>query len=319
MNRRSFAVPSRSKTRFRFVGHRMLAWLFRRLTLLVIALGPQFAFALDIGTLHWKAVSGQAPSVIVELNDKTTIDTAVIKARIAPREAYAAAGLTYDPGLATVELVPQIGPDGHAVLRLDRLPANAQTLDLLIVVNNHVSLKLAEYRIDLRLESGDVPPSPAGTLQFKSRAAGPAKPENPAPVKQIKLDDAAESVRSAVQAWAEAWSRRDVDAYLAAYTPDYAGAEAKGSRQAWVEQRRERILARNKISVVLKNLRVERCGDTFVVDFEQRYQSDGPADRVRKRLTLVSDNGRWLIKREVALPRPAAPVQSNISQAEENP
>lgn len=298
----------------------VMARLTRFLTILNIALLPTLAWALDLGSLHWKPVSGQAPYVEIELHDKSQIDPSTIKARIASQEAYQAAGLTYDPALAATEVMAQAGPDGRVVLRLDRVPRDVKTLNLLLVVNNHVSLKLAEYRIDFRQEPRDIQPSLAGTSQFKTQPAAQANPENKTSRLVTKDDEpAAAAARNAVLAWAQAWSRRDVDSYIGAYTSDYAGPDQNGSRQAWMEQRRARILARNSISVALDNLRLDKHGDIFIAYFDQRYQSDGPIDRVHKRLSLVLDNGSWRIKREVILPRTLAVSQSDNSHLADRP
>lgn len=276
----------------------------RTLTTVCLALTPWAAMALDVGTLHWKPASGQAPFAEIDVSDKDPIDPRALRVNIATREAYGVAGLTYHPGLASALINAQASA-GRVVLRVERLPPNVPALDLLVVVNSRDKLTLAEYRIDLQLGPHDVASSPVGTRQatLARQAAGTkAPPPLPAPATApVAAEDALAAPGHAVLAWAQAWSRRDVDAYLAAYTPDYAGPRAKMTRQAWVDERRERIASRKDIAVEVSKLQLKRQGDTATATFVQRYRSDGPTDRMRKRLVLVQVNGRWLIQREIPL------------------
>ncbi|MFG5408528.1 nuclear transport factor 2 family protein [Piscinibacter sakaiensis] len=107
-------------------------------------------------------------------------------------------------------------------------------------------------------------------------------------------------MQAAIDAWAAAWSARDMDGYLAAYTPQYAGR--LGSRRAWEEQRRSRILSKKKISVDLDPPQLVARGDTVVATFQQRYRGDEVVERSRKRLVLVKADNRWLIQDETELP-----------------
>src|SRR6185436_14972975 len=71
-------------------------------------------------------------------------------------------------------------------------------------------------------------------------------PEKPAPAKPA-ADSQAEVLKT-VQGWAQAWSKKDVDAYLGYYAKDFKtpGGEA---RPAWEKTRRERIGAAKSIAV----------------------------------------------------------------------
>ncbi len=267
-----------------------------------LALSPWAALALDVGTLHWKPASGQAPFAEIDLSDKDPIEARALRVNIANREAYDVAGLVYHPGLASALITAQAS-GGRVLLRLERLPPNVPALDLLVVVKNRDKLTLAEYRIDLQSGPHDVASSPVGTRKATlARQAVATKPAQtlPTPV-PAPVEDAMTTAGNAVVAWAQAWSRRDVDAYVAAYTPDYAGPKAKATRQAWLDERRERIASRKEISVEVSNLKLKREGDSVTATFVQSYRSDGPTDRMRKRLVLVQVNGRWLIQREIPL------------------
>lgn len=272
----------------------------RALVLIGLSILPWSAKALDLGTLHWKTPANQPPYAEIELRDKALHDIQTIRANLATREAYAAAGLNYHPALAVLRISVQPGPDGQASLKLEQLPQDGESLDLLIVVNNRLTLALAEYRVDLRRGAQDLAPSPAGTLQLKKGAADNGKPGKSPNLPPPPADQETSGIRQAIEAWAQAWSRRDVDAYLAAYSPDFPGSQAKLTHRAWAEQRKALILARQHISVELSEIRLERQGERFVASFTQQYRSDGPNERSRKRLLLGLENGRWLILKESA-------------------
>lgn len=288
----------------------------------LVALGmaslPWAAQAIDLGTLHWKALAGQAAYAEIELRDKGPITIQAVRATLASREAYAAAGLTYQAGFVSLRTSIQSDKDGQALLKIDQLPQDVESLDLLVVVNDRLAVTLAEYRIDTRRGSHDLASSPAGTLQLKTRVTAASKPAKSTasttpPAAPANQDETA--ARNALQAWAQAWSQRNVDAYVAAYTSDFSVAQT--THETWLEQRRNRILARNNIAVELSNIRLERKGETFVATFDQRYRSDGLSDRMRKQVVLIQDKGHWLIQRETALPSrkaKAAAVETTVNQ-----
>lgn len=99
-----------------------------------------------------------------------------------------------------------------------------------------------------------------------------------------------------MRAWAAAWSKRDMNDYYAAYTPEFSGQAS--SRKAWEQDRRDRIATRKQIKVELVDLRVSVDGDQATAKFKQVYSSDALSTTGRKTLQLVRSNGHWLIKQE---------------------
>ena len=123
------------------------------------------------------------------------------------------------------------------------------------------------------------------------------KPEvKPAP----KANDRAaeQEVASAVERWAAAWSRKDMNGYYAAYTRDFNGG--KGSRKTWEAERRDRIVNKRSISVDVSNFKVDIKGDKASVLYRQAYRADGLNINSTKRLELVRSGGKWLIAKESA-------------------
>lgn len=142
------------------------------------------------------------------------------------------------------------------------------------------------------------PPAPAPAIVAKATptppAARPAPAAPPAPVAPA-AGNAEQDVQAAVQAWASAWSRKDVEAYLAAYTPAFSGGK---SRKAWEAERRARIEGKRSISVALSAVETRMHGDKAVVQFRQQYSADALKVSSRKTLELVKVSGRWLIQKE---------------------
>ncbi len=105
-----------------------------------------------------------------------------------------------------------------------------------------------------------------------------------------------EEVRVAVQAWASAWSRRDMVAYLGAYGKEF---DAPNGRKAWEEERRQRILGKNKIRVQVSNLEIKLNGSKATARFKQDYDADALSVNSRKTLELARIDSRWVIVREL--------------------
>ena len=132
-----------------------------------------------------------------------------------------------------------------------------------------------------------------------SAAVAPAPPA-PTTVKAAAKDnisrDAADA-EAAVQAWAKAWSTKNMAGYLGAYgkTFDPAG---KQSRSAWEQDRRERIMGKSTITVKLDNMTVKVDGNNAVAKFRQAYRADALSVSSRKTLELLKTGEQWLIVKE---------------------
>ena len=105
-------------------------------------------------------------------------------------------------------------------------------------------------------------------------------------------------IEAAITRWAEAWSARNVDGYLAAYARDFAASGM--TREAWETQRRERITAPKSIEVKISDLKIEQQGDTASATFRQVYRSDRLSSTATKTLKLAQQNGEWRIVGETS-------------------
>ena len=104
-------------------------------------------------------------------------------------------------------------------------------------------------------------------------------------------------VEAAVRAWAHAWASKDVKGYLASYGKEF-DPPGNANRNAWEEERRQRITSKSRISVKLENLNISVNGNKAVAKFRQDYKANELAVSSRKALDLVKAGERWVIVRE---------------------
>ena len=138
----------------------------------------------------------------------------------------------------------------------------------------------------------------------KSAAAKPAaaKPAaaKPAEKPARTQEGNTEAVLQTVLAWANAWSRQNVESYLAFYAQDFKTPKGE-ARSEWEASRRARISAPKKIEVVIESPKVVFKGESSAaVSFRQVYRSDSLNVNSKKTLIMVRSEGRWLIQQERA-------------------
>jgi len=139
------------------------------------------------------------------------------------------------------------------------------------------------------------PPAPAASAAAGA-AATPA-PAAPAAAPAQAPSAGIAEIETAVRAWAEAWSARDVDRYLAAYAPDFTPARKQDKKQ-WEAERRTRISNKSKISVTVDDLVISVNGQTASARFKQIYSADKLKSTDRKTLELQRVGDKWLIRKE---------------------
>lgn len=154
-------------------------------------------------------------------------------------------------------------------------------------------------------------PAPTATVIATTPAAAPAKPAEtkvaeakpaaaPAAPTAPKADPAADDVTKALNGWVEAWSRKDVKAYLAHYAADFQPPKGL-SRKAWEAERQDRIAGKaGKISVSYDEPQISVSGDKATAKFRQHYKAGSLNTSTTKTLVLVRSAGKWLIQEELA-------------------
>jgi tetratricopeptide (TPR) repeat protein len=151
-------------------------------------------------------------------------------------------------------------------------------------------------------------PEPARPIEPAKPAVEPSRPAppvaavspapEPKPAKPAAGKPSDAEVLEAVNAWAKAWSAKNVEAYLAAYAKDFETPKGE-SRDDWAKVRRQRIVAPKSISVTIDSPRVRIGADGLAtVSFRQAYRSDVVKSTGTKTLVLVKSEGRWLIRQE---------------------
>jgi len=122
--------------------------------------------------------------------------------------------------------------------------------------------------------------------------------KQPATAPQATKADSAtlqRNVEAALKAWAAAWSKKDLNAYIAAYTPDFTGGK---TRTIWEQERRARIQSKRNIEVTLSGIKIETQGDKALAVFSQAYKADNFSETSSKRVDLVRSGNNWLIAKE---------------------
>ncbi|MBI1732713.1 MAG: tetratricopeptide repeat protein [Gammaproteobacteria bacterium] len=173
-------------------------------------------------------------------------------------------------------------------------------------------------RPEPRKEAPDTParPEPVGPQRPEPAPSAPAIAETAAvataqpevmPATETQSTDAtasppapssADEIRSAVEAWAAAWSARNADGYLAAYSTEFMPPDG-ATRDDWEQARRERITRPRYIKVTMSGMNIVEHGPEHAqVNFRQRYESDAFTDSVRKTLMMKRTGSEWKIVEE---------------------
>ncbi len=141
--------------------------------------------------------------------------------------------------------------------------------------------------------------APAKPVEAKPvQVATAPVPPTPTPAVASKVDPANEDIAKAIAAWANAWSRKDMKAYFAAYASDFNTPKGM-SRKDWEEERQSRIAGKSgKISVTFDEPHVSVNGDKATAKFRQSYKAPGMTSTAAKTLVFVRTGGKWLIKEE---------------------
>jgi len=141
------------------------------------------------------------------------------------------------------------------------------------------------------VKPAEVKPAPA-----PATTPAPVPASTPAPIADAPNGD----IARAINAWASAWEKKDMAAYLSAYAADFRPPKGM-SRKDWEAERTRRIAGKGgKITVRIEELQTAVDGDSATVKFRQHYKAPGLSSSATKTMTLVRNNGRWLIKEENA-------------------
>ncbi len=178
-------------------------------------------------------------------------------------------------------------------LQIDSTNASAQTK--LSMIRELMGNRSAQAAMPAK-QVAAIEPKPAAVKPPEARPAEPA-PE-PKPASAGLSGGAAAEAASAIEAWAAAWSRKDVKAYLAHYAKDFRTPGGE-SRAKWESDRTQRIEKPGAIDVSVDDVRITPEGaDRATARFRQHYRSATLKTSSNKALALVRQDGRWLIQQE---------------------
>ena len=132
----------------------------------------------------------------------------------------------------------------------------------------------------------------------KNVNAAPAASAAQADVKKTPVNSQ-EAITVTVHKWAQAWSNKNLDQYFASYGASFKPAKGL-SRQAWEQQRKERINKPSKISVEISKLKIESDDSSAKAKFKQSYRAGGKPISTSKTLLMKRDGDNWYIVEEIA-------------------
>ena len=140
-----------------------------------------------------------------------------------------------------------------------------------------------------------VEPAPVPKEVAETKVAEEAKA--PAEKPQDAVSGAEAEVKKTLLGWANAWSRKDVRAYLGYYASDFQTPKG-ASRKAWEAERASRIDKPGKLQVTVDDVRVSIANDKATVKFRQSYVSSSLKSSTGKTLVFVKSGSKWLIQQE---------------------
>ncbi|MDR3055517.1 MAG: tetratricopeptide repeat protein [Zoogloeaceae bacterium] len=138
-------------------------------------------------------------------------------------------------------------------------------------------------------------PTPA-TPAITAPAAAPTTPTLAPKKTETAAADTPQEIAKTLAAWADAWSRQDVKAYLGFYAPAFK--PGKGNRKDWEAERAARIRRPAWIKVSYTEPKISIEGKQATARFRQTYQASGLKTATDKTLIFTRAGNVWLILSE---------------------
>ena len=110
----------------------------------------------------------------------------------------------------------------------------------------------------------------------------------------------ASTLTKRLERWAQAWSEKDIDAYVSYYSTEHKLDFS--THQDWIEHRKQRILRPGFIKISVSDIQIRaQTKNLAIIDFQQSFDSLDYSDQVIKRLGLSRINSEWKITDERVL------------------
>lgn len=133
-------------------------------------------------------------------------------------------------------------------------------------------------------------------IKSKETSKETSKEESKGPTSAEKVE-ATRAVMAAVKRWADAWSKKDPDTYIAMYAPQFKPKDM--TRAQWEAYRRDRLTKPKEIRVELSDQKAVMLTPTHMrVTFNQMYASDALKANDKKTLELELIDNQWRITSE---------------------
>lgn len=136
----------------------------------------------------------------------------------------------------------------------------------------------------------EIPPIPEQSLTVDEIIQTPEQVESFVVVEDKRILDE-------VNAWAEAWAAKKLEAYFTHYVDGFSGDMPNA--KAWQLSRKNKILHSKQIKIALSEIKINNLENSVEVVFKQSYESGSYQDVGRKTLEMTKVKGRWLIKKEL--------------------
>lgn len=119
------------------------------------------------------------------------------------------------------------------------------------------------------------------------------------PVVQVAKTASPESMLAlAIKTWVDAWTSRNVQAYLDVYGSDYVSADGSKNK-VWSAKRKDVITSSRDITIDIADMKVVMQGaQRATTEFKQTYRSASYRDVLYKKLEWERQGDRWLIVKE---------------------
>lgn len=205
------------------------------------------------------------------------------------------------PGMPSTNPIP-------VAATADRYTFRLQTLVITALAAALLGAGLTWHALGSNGSAETLAPSPIDTVSAPPTAPAPASASAVTALPPSLTTDE-EQVRELLEAWRQAWSQRDIEAYLSHYSSDFVPTKGQ-KRPEWVAERRKNLSSRPQISINVHDLRIERLAeDRMKLAFLQDYAAGNYRENAQaKTLLLVRKASSWLILGEWqgAEPAPAA-------------
>lgn len=234
--------------------------------------------------------------------------------------------------IACIQVIPEAGSQGLDHERLQHVLRCAQSTDGQLPASP-IPLSIDQCaRWDFTLEPGAITRDtdtfaaltghvvheshdPMGSIQSEiTSSAALAKsgvepefnaPRKPSPGVAIAKADIPEyqDITRTLQAWAQAWSKKDLDSYLGYYARDFQTSDSRLTPEQWRQQRRQRIGRAGAVEVKVRDLKIELVStDRADAVFTQEYRAAGRTETLRKVMQLKRQDRQWRIAAEQSEP-----------------